>query len=334
MTRKRWAAILAVVVIVGAAVAFLALRRGRPASEVSASGTVEAREADLGFQAPGRIAEILVHEGDAVAGGQVLAVLDTAEVAARRAAAAAQEAAAEAQLAELEHGSRPEEVRQARAAELSARQKLADARRDLERTRTLQRGGALSQEALDKATTAADMAEAQHEQALEQLRLVERGPRAERVQAQRSMVAQARANVRQIDATLANAVVRAPFPGVVTVRHREPGETVSAGAPVVTLMNPADRWVRIYVPEDQVGRLHLGEPATLSSDAYPDRTYPGRVRFISSEAEFTPKNVQTEEERVKLVYEVKVAIAGDTARDLKPGVPADVLIRPAETAAR
>ncbi len=117
---------------------------------------------------------------------------------------------------------------------------------------------------------------------------------------------------------------RGPFDGVVTVRHREPGETAPPGAPVLTLMNPDDRWVRIYVQEDRIGRLALGQPATITSDSYPDRTYEGRVTFIASEAEFTPKNVQTPEERVKLVYAVKVQVVGDPAFELKPGMPADV----------
>jgi HlyD family secretion protein len=137
---------------------------------------------------------------------------------------------------------------------------------------------------------------------------------------------QAEAVVAQIDAALDFAVIRAPFGGVITVRHREPGETVPAGAPVLTLMNPNDRWVRIYVREDEVGRVALGLPATITGDADPDREYEGRVVFIASQAEFTPRNVQTTEERVKLVYRVKVQITGDPSFELKPGLAADVRI--------
>jgi HlyD family secretion protein len=93
-------------------------------------------------------------------------------------------------------------------------------------------------------------------------------------------------------------------------------------------MNPADRWVRIYLPEDQVGRVGIGQVARITADAYRDRVYEGRVVFISSQAEFTPRNVQTREERVKLVYAVKVAITGDQGHDLKPGLPADVRLEP------
>jgi HlyD family secretion protein len=155
---------------------------------------------------------------------------------------------------------------------------------------------------------------------------VHAGPRAERIDAQRAALRQAEANVAQVQANLDNATIRAPFAGVVTVRHREPGESVGPGAPVLTIMNVADRWVRIFVREDEVGRVTLGRRATISSDSHPGKAFQGRVTFIASEAEFTPRNVQTTEERVKLVYAVKVAIAGDAALELKPGVPADVVI--------
>jgi HlyD family secretion protein len=300
---------------------------------IVASGTVETTEADLGFQLGGRIAGITVREGDAVQSGVMLARLDAAELDARRTAAEAQVAAARALLLELQRGARPEELQQAEAAESAARRRLQEAAAGTERTRALEQGGAASREQLDQAETALAVAGAQHEQAEQQLRMVRQGPRAERVSAQEAVVRQARGALAQIDAQLENAVIRAPFAGVVSVRHREPGETVGAGMPVLTVQNPGDRWVRIYVREDQVGRVALNQPAEITADAYPDRTYPGRVSFIASEAEFTPRNVQTAEERVKLVYAVKVTITGDPRRELKPGVPADVRLL-TRTAAR
>jgi HlyD family secretion protein len=182
----------------------------------------------------------------------------------------------------------------------------------------------VSRQQLDNAETAFELAEAEYESAQEALQILQTGPRRERIAAQRAAVSQAEAAVAQIDAALDYAVIRAPFNGLIAERHREPGETVGAGAPVVTLRNPDDRWVRIYVRADQVGRLTLGQPAEISGDAYPDRTYAGEVVFIADEAEFTPRNVQTTEERVKLVHRVKVRITGDPAYDLKPGLAADV----------
>ena len=297
--------------------------RRAPAS-LAASGTVEATEAELGFQTPGRIEAIRVHEGDRVRAGDTLAVLDRAELLARRAQAVAQLAAARATLDELIAGSRSEELVQAQQALQAATDRLADAQRDLDRTRRLFDAGALSQEAYDKARLQLDVLRAQKEQAEQQLQMVQTGPRPERITAQRAVVASAEAAISQLDATLANAVIRAPFSGVVTVKNREMGETVPAGSPVVTIMDLGDRWVRIYIPEDQIGAVRLGEGAEITADTYPGKRYAGQVSFVASEAEFTPRNVQTREERVKLVYAVKVRITQDATVDLKPGVPADV----------
>ncbi|NJD10332.1 MAG: HlyD family efflux transporter periplasmic adaptor subunit [Gemmatimonadetes bacterium] len=326
-------AIIVLVVVVTAGWLLFGRGNGEDANAITASGTVEVTEADLGFQLGGRIAAIDVHEGDAVRAGQVLARLDAAELDARRSAAEAQVAAARALLLELQRGARPEELEQAIAAESAARRRLEEVAASAERTRALEQGGAASKEQLDQAETGLALARAQHEQAAQQLRMVREGPRAERVSAQEAVVRQARGALAQVDAQLANAVIHAPFAGVVSVRHREPGETVGAGMPVLTVQDPKDRWVRIYVREDEVGRSALNQPARITADAYPGRAYPGHVSFISSEAEFTPRNVQTAEERVKLVYAVKVNITDDPRSELKPGLPADVQLLP-RTAAR
>ena len=322
MNRKRLLPIVAVVVV-AVALYFIFRSRG-DAGALDASGTVEATDAQLGFQAAGRIDTILVDEGYRVKAGQELARLDEAELKARRAQAAAQFAAAQALLTELERGNRSEDIQQGRDALATANQRLADAQRDLDRARRLFDGGAVSRETLDKAQVAFEVAQAQHDQAAQALQLLQIGPRPERIEAQRATVEQARATVAQIDAMLANALIRAPFDGVVTVKDREIGETVQPGAPVLTVTNLNDRWVRIYIPETRIGAVHLGEPATITADTYQGKVYRGEVSFIASEAEFTPKNVQTTDERVKLVYAVKVRITRDSTYDLKPGIPADV----------
>ena len=206
-----------------------------------ASGTVEATEADLGFQLPGRVEVIEPREGDLVSGGQELAWLDTSELEAARAAAAAQVTAAEARLSELQSGARPQELAQAEAALHAATQRAVDARRDAARARRLLDGGAVSQQTSDKAATALEVAVAQEAQAQEALDLVQEGPRTQTLRAQSAMVEQARANLARTEATLANAIITAPFPGVVTVRHREPGETVAPGVPVLTVLDREGR---------------------------------------------------------------------------------------------
>ncbi len=328
MSKRLRIAIPVVVLILAAIILWLTVLRGDDENVIFASGTVEATEADLGFQVPGRIERIAVREGDRAGEGDELAWLDRSELNARRLAAQAQAEAARAMLAELERGFRQEEIAQGRARLRAAEQRVSDARRDLQRTRRLFEGGAVSQQLLDNAETTKELAVAEYDNAEEALRILETGPRQERIAAQRATVAQAEAAVAQIDAALEYAVIRAPFTGFVAVRHREPGETVGAGAPVLTLRNPDDRWVRIYVRADQVGRLAIGQRAEITGDAYRDRTYEGEVVFIADEAEFTPRNVQTTEERVKLVYRVKVQITGDSAYDLKPGLAADVRLRP------
>lgn len=315
------------VILILALTAWLVLRGDDDASSaIEASGTIESTEADLGFQIGGRVTTINVKEGDAVVAGQELAVLDRAELEARLRAANAQVAAALALLSELRTGARPQEERQAASGVEAARRRVQDAAASLARTRKLYEGGAVSREALDQAETAYTVLRAQAEQAQQQQSLVTSGPRAERIAAQQAAVDQAMAAASQIQANLDNAVIRAPFAGIVTVRHREPGESVAAGLPVVTLMNPADRWVRIYVREDEVGRVQIGQSASITSDSHPEKTFAGRVTYIASQAEFTPRNVQTAEERVKLVYAVKVAITADPSNQLKPGVPADVIL--------
>jgi len=285
---------------------------------------VEATDAQLGFQTAGRVSDIGVREGDPVKADDELAHLDRTETDARRRQAMAEAAAARAMLRELERGFRSEEVEQGRAALAAATERVNDARRDLDRVGRLHEGGAASDESLDKARTAFDVASSQQRQAQEQVRMLETGPRSETIEARRAQLAQAEAAVATIDATLANMTVRAPFAGIVTVRHREPGEIVSAGSPILTVMNPDDRWVKIYVPETRIGAVRIGQTATIATDTFPNKPYHGTVVFVASEAEFTPKTVQTAEERVKLVYAVKVRVVDDPAHDLKPGMPADV----------
>jgi HlyD family secretion protein len=316
--------IVPVVLVAAAIVAAVLFAHRGDRDTLTASGTVEATEAQLGFLTAGRIQSVVAHEGDAFPAGAVLAVLDTAEIAAHGRQAAAQLDAARALLDEMQRGSRPEEVQQARAARAAAQQHLDDAQQDFGRAQVLLRTEVVSQQSFDKAKIALDVARSQFQQADEAYRLVEMGPRSERVAGQRAQVANAQAALAAVQAQLSNMTIRAPFPGVVTVRHNEPGEIVAAGSPVVSLMNRDDRWVRIYVSEARIAAVRTGQNATITCDTYRDRTYAGEVTYMSSAAEFTPKNVQTSEERVRLVYAVKVSVRADSSFDLKPGMPADV----------
>ena len=321
---RRRAPILVLVLAAAGLTSWLIRRDDGSETAILAAGTVEARESDLGFRTPGKIDFVAVDEGDPITEGQLLATLEQSELDAALSVARAQAEAARATLRELTEGFRSEEIEQARASLRAAERRRLDARRDLERARSLYESGAISEQALDDRETAATVTESEMQAASERLRLLESGIRSERISAQRAALAASEAEVERVEALLDYTRINAPNEGLITIRHREPGEIVSAGAPVLTLMNPDDRWVRIYVRADRVGRLSIGQTASITADAYPERTYTGRVVFIASEAEFTPRDVQTTEERVKLVYRVKVQIEGDPSFDLKPGLAADV----------
>ena len=318
-------AIAAVVLsAIGAFVFFHTTSASTGADSIIASGTVEATQADLGFRVAGRLEQVSVREGDNVSTGAQLATLEHSELAAEREMAVAQVAAARALLLELTAGSRSEEIARARAALAVVTERRDAAMRDVERLRPLAEQSLVSRQAFDHQRTELTVAEGEVAKAAEDLRLLEIGPRTERIAAQHATLAHATATVNRIDALLEQTVLQAPFGGTIVVRHREPGEALSSGLPVVTLRDLNDRWVRIYVPGDEVGRLSLGQSATITADADETRSYVGQVAYIASVAEFTPRNVQTTKDRVKLVYEVRVRITGDSTIDLKPGLPADV----------
>jgi HlyD family secretion protein len=296
----------------------------RNGSAILASGTVEATQAELGFQVAGRLEQLAVREGDQVRTGGTIAHLEQTELLAQREVARAQVDAAQAGLAELLAGSRREEIAHARAVLTVATERRDYAQRDVDRLQPLAEQSLVSRQAFDQQRTNLSVAQGEVAKAKEDLQILETGPRSERIAAQRAALAQAKATVQRIDAQLAQTELKAPFAGTITVRHREPGEALSPGNPVVTLRNFDDRWVRVYIPGDEVGNLRLGQAATITGDANPDKRYTGAISYIASVAEFTPRNVQSTKDRVKLVYEVRVRIAGDTTVDLKPGLPADV----------
>lgn len=327
MSKKRRIIIPVLLVVIAAILWFTVFDVNDEDGTLFVSGTVEATEARLGFPTPGRLEMIRVREGDMVKAGTELAVLDRAETIARYRQARAQASAARALLAEMESGARTEEIARARAARDAAREQENDARRDLERVKELYTGGAVSKEVLDKQQTAFDVARSRHTEAAEFLRQVESGTRAEKIAAQRAVLEQAEAQVSAVEAALANMAIRAPFDGVIAVRHHEPGEIVPAGGAVLTIRNRQNRWVRTYVPENRIGALQLGSAAAITTDSYENKTYAGEVIFIAAEAEFTPKAVQTTEERVRLVYLVKVRVIDDQTFDLKAGMPADIELK-------
>jgi HlyD family secretion protein len=258
---------------------------------------------------------------------------------------------AKARLAELQAGSRPQEVASAQAADRSA---AADAKRledDFKRYSGLYQKQLVSTQQYDAARTASEMAQARAREAREHLDLVKEGPRKEKIEQARAAYAQAedrytlvkkgprredieqaRARLEQARQSLAvaethlgYATLASPLSGMVLSKSVEPGEYVSAGTPVVTVADLENTWLRAYVNETDLGRVKLGQHVRIVTDTYPGKSYEGKVSFISSQAEFTPKSVQTEKVRVKLVYRIKVEIKNSNL-ELKPGMPADATI--------
>lgn len=298
-------------------------RRADANAPLQLSGTVDARQVDVGFQVPGRIARLAVDEGQPVHTGELLAELDPADYELAAARARAQADAAARALAALRAGARPQELRQAEASVAQARADSAFAQQEVARTRQLVQQQFVSPQQLDKVRSAADVAGARLEQARQGLALLRAGARKEEIE---RAEAELQAAVAARDAAQRQrAYVRVPSPvdGVVSVRLAEAGQVVGAGQPVLRVAELGRPWVRIYLAEADLPRVALGQRVEVRVDGLPGRVFAGRLAFIAPQAEFTPKTVETKALRVDLVYRAKVEV--DDARGLlKIGMPADV----------
>ena len=272
MQKRVFIAVITILAIAGVAT-YRYLKNSRNDGTLPLSGTVEVTEVNVGFKAPGRIAELRAREGQRVVKGARLALLESAELRSI--------------------------VEQGRAAVRNAEAEYEKARKDHDRYLALSQDGAVSTQQLDTATKAHDVA--------------------------RSQLDQARAALRTAEVRLNDLTADAPVSGTVLSRNVEAGETVAAGAAVYTIGDLENPWVKVYVNETKLGMVKLGQKAQVFVDTFPGKAYEGRITYIASEAEFTPKNVQTQEERVKLVFGVKVSVT-NVNDELKPGMPADVKI--------
>jgi len=271
--KKRLIIVVSIVLVIGAIALFQYLRTSRNDGMLDLSGTVEVTEVNLGFKVAGKVAELIVDEGQHVKKGDRLAALDSAE---------------------MEHI-----VAQNNAAVAVVEAEQERARKDYDRAVALVESGVLPPQQLDSAKKSYDSAIAQ--------------------------LRQTRAALSASRDRLRDMVVIAPVSGVVLRKNSEAGETVAAGAAVYSLGDLENPWIKVYVKEDKLGLVKLGQRAEVMTDSFPKKTYTGTVTTISSEAEFTPKNVQTKEERVKLVFALKVSVK-NVNEELKPGMPADVKI--------
>jgi HlyD family secretion protein len=333
-------------------------------SAIAASGTLEARNISVGSKVGGRVTKVLVHEGDRVEANQLLLTFDDAELAAQVTQARGRLAQARAALKKLEHGSRPEEIAQARAAAATderapgyrtqeitqleadlarAKADATNAAQTFRRTASLAEQGILAPQARDDAQARLDAAQAQVRslessvnaaharlrEAQAQKDLVEKGPRKEDIAAARADVVRAEGELAQAEARWAEREVRSPAAAVVEVLDLRPGDLVPANAAVAKLLEANQLYAMVYVPQNDVGRIRVGQRAEIRVDAFRNRTFNATVEQIRQKAEFLPRNVQTEDERQHQVFGVKLRVE-NPGQELRAGVQADVVFTEAK----
>jgi HlyD family secretion protein len=294
-------------------------------SELKIYGNIDIRKVDLAFNEQERIVQVLVEEGDRVTAGQVLARLQTNRLKAQIREIEAKIAAQQEVVKRLEAGTRLQEIEQARAEVAAARARLKNTRLSFERIKKTSMAGATSQQALDNARALLDVDKAQLNVKEKALNLALEGPRREDVAAAKSSLETIKASLSLLKIRLSEMTLTSPAAGVIQNRILEPGEMASPNRPVVILALTDPKWVRAYIPEPYLGRINLGMKAKILSDSFPNQKFEGWIGFISSIAEFTPKTVETEDLRTKLVYEARVFVH-DSKDLLRLGMPVTVIV--------
>ncbi|MBN2565917.1 MAG: efflux RND transporter periplasmic adaptor subunit [Candidatus Eisenbacteria bacterium] len=285
------------------------------------SGTIEATDVQVSAEVPGQLTNVLSQEGSAVAEGDTIALIDPTDYRLQLSAARAVLSQARAQLDLVVAGARDESIEQARSRvrQAQAMSDLADA--NYERASSLFQSGSTTQQQLDEASAARESANSVLMSAQEGLTILLRGNREQEIRAAQAQVDQAQAAVALATRAVENCSIVSPADGTVTTKISESGEMVGAGTPVAVVSKLDRVWLSIYLPEPRLAGVALGDTAYVTIDG-DKNVYSGTVSFISPEAEFTPRDVQTPDQRAKLVYRVKIEL--DNPRGIfKPGMPAD-----------
>ncbi|MBJ8497732.1 HlyD family efflux transporter periplasmic adaptor subunit [Acinetobacter oleivorans] len=291
-------------------------------------GNVDIRQVLLAFEQSGRIEKLLVQEGDKVKAGQVLAALNTNALHIQAKQAQAQLKAQQEAIVKQDVGARPEEISQAKAQLASAQAELDKTNKNLQRLQILVSstdGRAISQQELDYAKSNKDSAEAAVRERQANLELIVKGARQEDREATKAQYEVTKANLDLINYNLTQAELKSPVNAVVRARLQEVGDMTTAQKAVYTLALTDPKWIRVYVNEQDLSSIKMGGTAQVIRDSYPNQPINGKIGYISSVAEFTPKTVQTEEIRTTLVYEVRVYV-NDPNDQLKMGQPVTVKV--------
>jgi len=331
---KRGLFVILAAVIAGVFLFYLFIREKKEEySSIKVSGNIETTEVNVGFKISGRIAHLSVQEGDWVKRGKVIARLDDEDLRQRLELARATLRSSQARLGKLLAGPRPEEVREAEAALRQAQFDFDHKKIQWSRMKALYDGRVIARETMDHAETQIKIAGAALERATEIYKLVKEGPRKEDIEDGKAQVEQAQASLRLAETQLGYTVLHSPISGMVLVKSGEVGEVVNPGTSIVTIADIDHVWLKAYIPMTELGRVKWGQEVVVTTDLQPRKEHKGRVSFISPQAEFTPKQIQTEKERVTLVYRIKVDLP-NTDHELKPGMPADGQILLSTPAAR
>jgi len=290
------------------------------------SGLIEAVKTDVRAQAQGEVEQLLVKEGQKVAKGDLLCVINADKLRLQIDQVRAGIAAAEAKLRLARIGTKKELVAVAKTQVETAAKSLELAQKDAERMSTLLKEGAVSVSQKERADLALKAAQDQHKNAQENYQMALRGREKEEIEMVQSEIQGLKVQEQYLQRLLQDTDVRSPVSGYLEVKHVELGELAVPGAVLFSLIDLGQTYVKAYLPESYVGRVVLGADVAVTCDSFPDKSFRGKVDFISSEAEFAPRNIQTKEERLKLVYMVK-SYLDNAAGELKPGMPVDVKIK-------
>lgn len=319
--KRKIAAIVLLLVVIGLFVKFKLLNNG---NGYFSSGIIEMDTADMAFRVNGFVDRINVDEGQIVNGGQKLMVLDQERYKLIVESSSATLKSLEAKLAEAINGTRLEDIEKAELEVVKAKANLQKLKSDLDRATELFSGRSISQKDLDQVKNLYSVSEAIYKQTKLNLELARKGVRKETINSLKAQVKKAETSLKQAKLELSYTNLLSPFDGIVNRIYIDTGETASQGRPVVSIVRPESAYIRTYIPGTMLGKVNIGTKMKVTTEAINGKTFTADVFYISSEAEFTPKQVHTRDERAKFMYMIKLKIENMPEDVFKQGMPVDV----------
>lgn len=338
--KKKFAVIVVVLTLITLSIFLGNWYINRPATSITYSGTIEGTELPVQPELGGRIVDLPVREGQTIKAGDVVVKLDDGQAKISLETAKIQQTQAQAKLDDLLGGTRTEEIRRlkgllaqanANAAGLALNLKFEE--NNLTNDQKLFDDNALSQQMLDVQRNKRDTVKAQYQGALANVNAVQAsldqaqtGNSQPTIKAQKAAVDIVAQSVKAAELALSKLTIKSPTGGQVLYKHVELGQVINPGTTLVTILDPNDMWIKVFIPEAKLNQVKVGGTVFIAVDSYPNKTFKGQIQYVSDQAEFTPKNVQTKEERTTTVYAVKINIT-EGKNQLKAGMPADVTLQ-------